>query len=231
VSRRIEKSQIRRLSLALGSILTLATFINGGTALAESSAPGTTIVAVVSVSSTSAALSWSVSATTDPIAGFIVSSGPGNELAEFFPPADTGTLSGLTPSTAYNLTFTTIYLKPVPDGADITNNILLTTLAPGTLPPTTTLAPKQSTITSIKSVTSTLSAATIRWVPATYPSHPTKFVIDIFLKGNQVRTQSLGRSARATTIRHLKPRTHYSIILFTYLGTGAISTFGYVITK
>jgi hypothetical protein len=183
------------------------------------------------VSSTSAALSWSVSATSDPIAEFQVSSGPGSDLVNFFPPAETGTITGLTPSTTFSLTFTTIYLEPVPDGAFINNDFTLTTLAPGTLPPTTTLPPKQTTITSIKSVNSTSSTTTIRWNPASYPSRPTKFVIDLFLKGKQVRTQTLGRSARATTIQHLKPLTHYSIILLTSLGTGSISTFSYVITK
>jgi hypothetical protein len=57
------------------------------------------------------------------------------------------------------------------------------------------------------------------------------FVIDIFLKGNQVRTQTLRASARATTIGHLRPRTTYSIILFTSLGSGGIKTFGRFYTK
>jgi hypothetical protein len=209
----------------------ITTVINCGIASAESSAPGTTTITSTSVSSTTATINWLVSPTSDPIAEFQVSSGPDNVLGIFYPPAETGTVTGLTASTTYNLTITTIYLEPVPDGAFIMNNFTLTTLAPGTSPPTTTLPPKQSTITSIKSVTTTLTAATIRWIPATYPSRPTMFVIDIFLKGNQVRTQTLRASARATTIGHLRPRTTYSIILFTSLGSGGIKTFGRFYTK
>jgi hypothetical protein len=217
--------------IAVAVVLPVATVIETGSAFAESSSPGTTTITSTSVSSTSATINWLVSATSDPIAEFQVSSGPGNVLGYFYPPAETGTITGLTPSTTYNLTFTTIYLEPVPDGAFIDNNFTVSTLAPGTSPPTTTLPPKRSTITSIKSVTTTLTAATIRWVPASYPTRPTMFTIDIFLRGNLVRTRTLKASTRVTTIGHLRPRTTYAIILFTYLGSGGIKTTGRLYTK
>jgi hypothetical protein len=212
-------------------LLPVAAFINAGSAAAESSSPGITTITSTSVSSTTVTINWTVSPTSDPISEFQITAGPGDTLGIFYPPAETGTISGLSPSTTYNFTFTTIYLEPVPQGAFIMNNFTLTTLAPGTAAPTTTLPPKRSTITTIKSVTTTLTAATIRWIPATYPTRPTMFVIDLFLKGNLARTQRLRASVRVTTIGHLRPLTTYSIILFTYLGSGGIKTDGRLYTK
>jgi hypothetical protein len=196
---------------------------------------GVTTITSTSASSTSITLNWSVSQDTGRIAGFDVMGGPGQLLASFYPPDLTGTVTGLTPSTTYNLTFTTFSLAPPPTGAVFTtDDLTVTTLPPGTSPPSTVAPTAKSLATAIHSITTTSTTARVSWTPASgaiYPLLRFAFYVCRDSQGTCRTPVTVSAGTRAVTIRGLDPRTSYQIDLQTYLGSGIVSVFRHFSTK
>jgi hypothetical protein len=75
----------------------------------------------------------------------------------------------------------------------------------------------------------TSTTVTVRWLPVTIPMD--RYVITTSLGGRIIRRASAKSSARAATVRGLRPDTHYKILLTADLEQGSTKTSSGVTTK
>jgi hypothetical protein len=228
-----QRCQVGLLALAL----LLTTFSFSSFAYADDSLPTVTTITSTSTTPTTINLNWTSTESEYPITQFQIAILPiGGPLFVIYDPAVTaGTIAGLSPDTTYQLQFTTISAAPPPTGAyfDIID-MTLTTQSLGSTPPTTTASTPyiETTSPTFTSLVATTRAVTIVWVPATNPVYPiVRYVADALAKGKIVSTASSGTSSHSLTIRRLKPKSEYKIILTAHLEIGSIQITRDVITK
>jgi Fibronectin type III domain len=142
------------------------------------------------------------------------------------------TITGLTPSTTYDVELDAICTVPQ-FGDVVTAYATVATLPPGTPPPppTTTLPPLPPPRVSPKivSMKPTTTTVTVRWLPVTIPMD--KYIITTSLGGRVVHTTTAKSSASAAIVRGLRPDTHYKILLTADLEQGSTKTSSGVTTK
>jgi hypothetical protein len=219
-------------------------------------ADATSTITSVSETSTSVTLHWS-SVDTDPSTPITqyqvnvlpISSGIGNSYNSN---VYTGTVTGLTPDTTYQIQFVTITAAPPPTGADfITTQIAVTTKSVGTttiptIPPTTiptsppttrpvttTTKPRSSSSPTIKTLISATHTIAVTWyAPTSTPQPIAKYVISAISNNKIKRTMSATVSSRRATLTGLTPHTKYTVVLAAKLKSGSsIEISGTVTTK
>jgi hypothetical protein len=110
----------------------------------------------------------------------------------------------------------------------------VTTLPPGTSPPSSVAPTAKSLATAVNSITTTSTTARVSWTPASgaiYPLIRFAFYVCRDSQGTCRTPFTVSAGTRAVTIRGLDPRTSYQIDLQTYLGSGIVSVFRHFSTK
>jgi Fibronectin type III domain len=200
----------------------------------DTSAP---VITITSTTETSTTITLTVSFTSpENLVEYYAQTlpiGPGSVEAWVYDPRiHSVTLTGLTPSTSYDLEIDALCSEPTLGTIAIADTTA-TTLPPGTPPPppTTTLPPLPAPreVPKIVSLRPTTTTVTVRWLPVAIPMD--KYVITASNGSHVVRTTTARSSARAAIVRGLRPHTHYKILLTAELEQGSTKTSRGVTTK
>jgi hypothetical protein len=199
----------------------------------DTSAP---VITITSTSETSTTVTLNLSFTSpENLVEYYAATlpnGPGAVTAWVYDPRiHSVTLTGLTPSTTYEIEIDALCSEPT-FGTIAVADTTVATLPPGTAPPppTTTLPPILiRTTPKIQSLKATATTVTVRWLPVTIAME--RYVITTSLRRRVVRTMTVSSSARTAIVRGLSADTHYKIQLTAVLEEGSTFTASGVSTK